>query len=618
MMAHGEAPGGEEDGLGAWIRLILSGLPSSAAWPPNWAGLGYADYLYRERTFLVRDADVDRVGGLVPYALGHRGSLRGLTRLELPANDPRSVEEVCAAVGWELGEGAATPDHILYLCLEAEPEEVPAGAAPDPGVSTGPDDGDGVLVAVLDSGLLPGANVEHSWLAGVVGDVEPLGGDPPYIPPYAGHGTFGAGVVRTMAPKADVWVSRTFASVRAAYESDVVVRVFDAVKQGAAVISLPFGAFSRNDNPLLGFEILEERLRSYPSVALVAAAGNDASRRPFWPAAFPWVMSVGALSASRRGSAPFSNYGTSVDVFAPGEGLVNAYATGPYICSSPPNVGQVRNFAGMARWSGTSFSASLVAGLVAARASTTGETGRTAAAFLLQVPQAQMIPGAGLVLFASEPEARTTRQREVARRESGLGSQTPSGTPPTGIAQPQAAHSFEQIHRDEGVRGRKHYGAGGMSTFVSYAHEDEPYLKELEISFAQLRRSNLISTWHDRKIPSGAEWSREIDENLNSADIILLLVSRDFLASEYIYTHELPRALELHESGSAIVVPIILKPSDWENSPLGSLQVLPSGGRAVSMWRNRDMAWQDITQGVRRLIPAEDEPLLNKPNASRH
>lgn len=571
-MVASSAPGQLVGGPREWIRLILSGiagasdgLSGAAAWPPDWGELGYADYLYRERAILVRDANVDRIRGIVPSVpVHHDNSLSGLTRLDFTDAESRSVEEVCAAVARELGREEATPDHVLYLCIATEPEEVPRDALPSPGLSAGLGDGDGVLVAIVDSGLLPGAATEHTWLAGVAGEQDnPVGGYPPRILPYAGHGTFVAGVLRTVAPRADVWVSRAFKNVRGAYESDVVAGVSDAVKMGAGVILLPFGAFSRKDNPLLGFEVLEKRLRSYPAVALVAAAGDQASRRPFWPAAFPWVLSVGALGANGRSSAPFSNYGISVDVFAPGEGLVNAYATGEYVSTTPPFTGRWSGFGGMARWSGTSFAAPLVAGLVAARMSQTGETGRVAAASSLQTPQSQAIPGVGLVLSASEPEASATPEQAGA-------------------------------------------GTAAMTAFVSYSHKDESYRQRLETSLTQLERDQLISTWDDRKILPGETWDREINENLNSADIILLLVSPDFLASEYVNSHELSRALERQRSGSAIVVPIILRPSDLKgDSPLKALQGLPSEWRAVSKWGNRDEAWLDITRGLRRLIEAK-------------
>jgi subtilisin family serine protease len=411
MTAQDEGQDEQRRRLQAQVGLILSGIPDmmdglegAVAHPADWADRGEVDYHHRDRTLLVRDADVERVTAVVPgAAVTHDNNVRGLTRVEIAPDERRNVEEACAHLDRTLGEGVATPDHILYVCVfgtcpATEPEEVPDDAKPHPKVSAGRA-GEGVLMVIPDSGLLPGADTEHSWLNGVTGELEnPIGGYPPRILPYAGHGTFVAGVARTMAPQAEVRVDKTFAKFGAIFEADLVKQISDALKSGADVISLSFGTNSRNDLPLLGFEIVQERLRSHAGSVLVAAAGNDNSRRPFWPAAYPWVVGVGSLNAKQDGKAKWSNYGPWVDVFAPGEGLVNAFATGRYVCTEPRDFGQEREFHGMCRWSGTSFSTPLMAGLIAARMSRTGESAPQAAQALLAKAQGQAIPGLGPVL----------------------------------------------------------------------------------------------------------------------------------------------------------------------------------------------------------------------------
>jgi tetratricopeptide (TPR) repeat protein/energy-coupling factor transporter ATP-binding protein EcfA2 len=141
-----------------------------------------------------------------------------------------------------------------------------------------------------------------------------------------------------------------------------------------------------------------------------------------------------------------------------------------------------------------------------------------------------------------------------------------------------------------------------LEVFYSYSHKDEKLRDKLDNHLTLMQRQGFITEWHDRRIEAGDEWGNEISAHLNSAHIILLLVSDDFIASDYCYSVEMGRALERHEQEEARVIPIILRPVDWESSPLGKLQALPKNGKAVSQWRNRDEAFKNIAQGIRKII----------------
>jgi tetratricopeptide (TPR) repeat protein len=138
--------------------------------------------------------------------------------------------------------------------------------------------------------------------------------------------------------------------------------------------------------------------------------------------------------------------------------------------------------------------------------------------------------------------------------------------------------------------------------FYSYSHTDEVLRDELDKHLSLLQRQNLISEWHDRQIEAGDDWESEINAHLDSARIILLLVSADFIASDYCYSIEMNRALERHDEDEARVIPIILRPVDWESSPLGRLQALPKGGKPVTLWDNQDEAFKNVAQGIRNVI----------------
>ncbi|NER31768.1 MAG: toll/interleukin-1 receptor domain-containing protein, partial [Symploca sp. SIO1C4] len=141
-----------------------------------------------------------------------------------------------------------------------------------------------------------------------------------------------------------------------------------------------------------------------------------------------------------------------------------------------------------------------------------------------------------------------------------------------------------------------------IELFFSYAHEDEELRDELAKHLAILKRQKVISTWYDRDISAGDESKQEIEKRLNSADVILLLISADFLASDFCWGIELKRAMERHEAGEARVIPIIVREVDWKGSPFGKLQALPKNAEPVTNWANRDQAFADIARGIRRAV----------------
>ncbi len=141
-----------------------------------------------------------------------------------------------------------------------------------------------------------------------------------------------------------------------------------------------------------------------------------------------------------------------------------------------------------------------------------------------------------------------------------------------------------------------------ISVFFSYSHKDESLMKELDNHLSVLKRNSLIIEWHDRKITPGEKWEQQIADRLNEAQIILLLISSDFLASDYCYEKEMKRALEREERGEAVVIPIILRPCSWEDGPFKKLQALPKDAKAVTEWPNQDAAFTNIEAGIRATV----------------
>jgi hypothetical protein len=140
------------------------------------------------------------------------------------------------------------------------------------------------------------------------------------------------------------------------------------------------------------------------------------------------------------------------------------------------------------------------------------------------------------------------------------------------------------------------------SVFISYSHRDRELRQELETHLSNLKRQNIIASWYDGDISPGTDWKAQILKHLNTDQIILLLISADFIASDFCYSFEMTQAIARHDADHARVLPIILRPTDWKGAPFAKLKVLPTDGKAVTRWPTHDDAFLDIVQGIREAI----------------
>ena len=141
-----------------------------------------------------------------------------------------------------------------------------------------------------------------------------------------------------------------------------------------------------------------------------------------------------------------------------------------------------------------------------------------------------------------------------------------------------------------------------LKIFYCYARKDKPLREEMDLHLSTLKRLNHIITWADHEIDPGEDWANSIDSHLNEADIIFLLISPNFMGSDYCYGIEMRRALERHKQKQARVIPIILRPVDWEDAPFSRLQILPTNALPVTSWADRDAAFADIVKNLRPMI----------------
>jgi len=141
-----------------------------------------------------------------------------------------------------------------------------------------------------------------------------------------------------------------------------------------------------------------------------------------------------------------------------------------------------------------------------------------------------------------------------------------------------------------------------QKVFISYSHTDEKYMVQLRNHITMLEKEGLIEEWNDRKLIAGQDWDKEISENLASSTVIIMLISSDFLGSKYCFDIEMTRAMELHESRNAIVIPVIVRSCDWARAPFAKIQALPKNALPIKKWLDEDDGWLNVAQGLRKTL----------------
>lgn len=141
-----------------------------------------------------------------------------------------------------------------------------------------------------------------------------------------------------------------------------------------------------------------------------------------------------------------------------------------------------------------------------------------------------------------------------------------------------------------------------ISLVFSYSHVDEELRNELEKHLSPLKRMGKITTWHDRRIEPGQEFEHQIDHYFSEADIILLLISSDFIASDYCYQVEMTNAMERHKRGEVVVIPVILRECAWHQLPFGSIMAATIDGKPITKFASHDEGYVQVVDAVSRAI----------------
>lgn len=203
---------------------------------------------------------------------------------------------------------------------------------------------------------------------------------------------------------------------------------------------------------------------------------------------------------------------------------------------------------------------------------------------------------------STEPSANKPSANKPSAKEPSAASADPTSSL-SPIAEPSST-----VPATPQPNNREPKLTGPIEVFFSYSHRDEALRDEVAKHLSILQRQGVISAWYDRDIEAGSEWAADIDEHLNLAQVILLLISPDFLASDYCFDLEMKRAMERHEAREAYVIPVIVRPVDWSGAPFSKLQALPKNAKAVTRWSNRDEAFEDVAKGIRKLVERLSAP----------
>lgn len=360
-------------------------------------------WLHRPAQLLVLEDTYDDVAAelsrlRVPVHRGHTAA----GAVAVAVEGERAVAELVDRLEDVLGEsGRVGPNHVFVAAPltpwgpAGEPSEL-AALSWEP---TQSDDGEGVRLAVVDTGLLP-EHERHAWLKGGVlasaDDIEDKDVDENgFIDPIAGHGTFIAGVLRRWAPRATIVIEKALDSDGLCDEATLARQIDEALDGDPHILNLSLGAYTRRNEAPVGLAAVWRRIeREERDVVVVSAAGNDGVDKPFWPAATKTSVGVGALDATGA-RADFSNYGQWVDVWADGCDIESAFAAGRY---QPLDGSAVRSFDGICAWSGTSFATPLVAAAIAVRMSRDGVSAVEARKRVLR--DANDVAGVGRVVRA--------------------------------------------------------------------------------------------------------------------------------------------------------------------------------------------------------------------------